>query len=60
MFGAGGFELDGDFKVGLGVDSLEDFSKSSLIEFPDDFVVLANFFWYLGHAPFDNLLIIFN
>ena len=50
VFGVAGFEFDGHFEVGFGVDALVDLSEGSLIDFAYDFVVFANFFWYLRHT----------
>lgn len=46
----GGFDFDGDFEVGFGVDSLVDFPEGSLIDFSDDFEVLAHFLKHLRHS----------
>lgn len=42
MFGVNGLNLHSNFKIGLGVDCLVDFSKGSLINLPDDFEILAD------------------
>ena len=42
VFGIDGFYLDCNFKIGLGVDCLVDFSEGSLINLSDDFEVLAD------------------
>ena len=49
VFGVADLKLDGNFEVGLGVDALVDLAEGSLIEFLDNFVVLAYFFRYLRH-----------
>jgi hypothetical protein len=50
MLGVLGFKFDGDLEVGLGVDALVDLAERTLVELPDDFVVLADFLGNLGHA----------
>lgn len=46
----GGLDFNSDLKVGLGVDGLVDLPKGALIDFPDDFEVLADFFQHLRHC----------
>lgn len=43
VFSIGWLELDSDFKVGFGIDSLINFSESSLPYLFDDFEVLSYF-----------------
>ena len=44
------FELDGDLEIGFRVETLVYLPECSLIKFADDFVVLADFLWDLGHC----------
>jgi hypothetical protein len=43
VFGIDGFYLHCNFKIGLGVDCLINFSEGPFINLPDDFEVLADF-----------------
>ena len=52
VFSVGGFELDGNLQVGLGIDALEDLSKCSLIQFSDNLVISPYFLRNLRHTTF--------
>lgn len=58
VVGVDGFNFDGDFEVGLGVDGLEDFPEGSLVDLADDFEVLAYLFEHLWHG--DNVMYLIN
>lgn len=47
MLGVDSLCLDGDLKVGLGVDGLEDLPEGSLADLLDDLEVLAHFLQFL-------------
>ena len=50
-----GFDFDGNFEVGARVDGLVYFAKCALINFFDDFKVLANFLKHLWHDDCLNI-----
>ena len=50
VFSVCGLELDGDLEVGLGVDPLEDLSKSTFVQFPYYLVVPSYFLRNLRHG----------
>ena len=43
-------KFDSNLKISPGVDSEVDLSKSSLINFPDNFEIFANFLKHLRHV----------
>jgi hypothetical protein len=50
MIGVDRLYFDGHFKIGFGVDSLEDLSKGSLINLSDDLEVFSHFLKHLRHS----------
>lgn len=41
MIGVGGLDFDSHFEIGFGVDGLVDLPESTLVDFADNFEVLA-------------------
>lgn len=49
VIGVCGFDFDGDFEVGFGVDGLVNLAEGSFIDLSDDLEVFTNLFKHLGH-----------
>ena len=49
VIGVCGFDFDGDFQVGFGVDGLVNLPEGSFIDLSDDLEVLTHLFKHLGH-----------
>ena len=48
-------DFDSNFEVGSGVDGLIDFSESPLIDFANNFEVLADFLQHLRHSCLNKI-----